>query len=200
MITRKPFLIIGLPRSRTAWLANYFTNNGIVCYHELLMDIPIGGLYKAISPRNGNADSSLCIYPDYVLEMEEQKNLRVVVIDRNVNECIESFKAALWSEGFDDVDGISDKVFGAAYHGFEMIKRFTKGMVVNYNEIDSRLIEITNYLVPASDFYSSSRHNLLKPLKVTQGIKKKLSYASIKLSSDQEIRLFQQKNGGTSPQ
>jgi hypothetical protein len=197
MITQKPFLIIGLPRSRTAWLANYFTNNGVICYHDLLTDIPVGGLFKAISPKHGNADSALCLYPDYVLEMEESKNVRILVIDRNVNDCMESLKNALWREGFDNPDEVSDKVFGAAFHGYEMIKRFTKGMVVNYNHIDEKLSEIHNYLTPGASQYSGSRHKMLLSLNVTQNIKKKLTYATIQLNSDQEIRLSEQTNGGT---
>ena len=34
------YFITGLPRSRTAWLANYLTHNQSMCYHDELMDGP----------------------------------------------------------------------------------------------------------------------------------------------------------------
>lgn len=31
---KTPFFITGLPRSRTAWLANFFTTDGTLCFHD----------------------------------------------------------------------------------------------------------------------------------------------------------------------
>ena len=38
-MSAKPFLVTGLPRSRTAWLSVFMSGAGSICYHE-----PIGGI------------------------------------------------------------------------------------------------------------------------------------------------------------
>lgn len=56
---KTPFFITGLPRSRTAWLANLFTTDTTLCWHEPLE--PISSL-MAMAPegrRIGVSDASL---------------------------------------------------------------------------------------------------------------------------------------------
>ena len=68
----RPFFLTGLPRSRTAWLANLFTTGEIFCWHDALLlcgspaDLP--QLLRKNAPI-GDSDSALILfYPD-VAEM-----------------------------------------------------------------------------------------------------------------------------------
>ena len=65
----RPFFITGLPRSRTAWLANLFTHGDSFCWHE---GVPrwggLAGLQRAMRLRTerfvGTADPSLLMCQD----------------------------------------------------------------------------------------------------------------------------------------
>lgn len=64
---KTPFFITGLPRSRTAWLANLFTTADILCHHE-----PIQHFQKLIRDnpggRTGFSDSTLAFYFDLIVK------------------------------------------------------------------------------------------------------------------------------------
>ena len=87
-----PFLITGLPRSRTAWLSVFCSGSGSICYHE-----PIGGIreisdLEAIYQSDyykfdGNADSGLGFFLDWIL-----KNIqpRTLIVERDPAEVVES--------------------------------------------------------------------------------------------------------------
>jgi hypothetical protein len=87
-----PFLVTGLPRSRTAWLANLLTTGTTLCYHdairfgdpvELLM-APIDGVGA-----RGIADSALCCYHDAIFACWPDAPL--VIVRRPFEECVSSF-------------------------------------------------------------------------------------------------------------
>ena len=86
------YLITGLPRSRTAWLANYLTIGSSFCYHEGLKEcFDIGDLrMMKKAPYTGNSDSSAVFFVD------EMKNLfpdmKIVIIDRNYQDVLYSLK------------------------------------------------------------------------------------------------------------
>ena len=91
-MSARPFLIVGLPRSRTAWLSVFMTAAGSICYHE-----PIGGIrdisdieaiyksdyYKFV----GISDSGLGFFLDWIL-----KNIqpRTLIVERDLVEVDES--------------------------------------------------------------------------------------------------------------
>jgi hypothetical protein len=55
------FVITGLPRSATAWLANWFTTDHSVCWHEALMDHSMEELLGFESDELfGISETSLC--------------------------------------------------------------------------------------------------------------------------------------------
>lgn len=178
-MTQKPFLIVGLPRSRTAWLANYFTYGGIHCYHDLLLEVDATKLLKNIAPYNGVADSALCLFPELVLNAESTGQVNILVVDRNINESLSSLRVAMDTE---NINGDPDNIITVAMYGFEQIKRFTKGMVVNFYDIDNSIRDIHKHLTPTIPF-NQHRHELLRHMKVTQMIKNRISYASLTLNN-----------------
>jgi hypothetical protein len=54
-----PFFITGLPRSRTAWLANFMTYGGAYCRHEGLWKEAETITWLGAGPHRGLADSTL---------------------------------------------------------------------------------------------------------------------------------------------
>lgn len=70
------FFITGLPRSRTAWMANFFTTGESFCFHDAMKDgfdmATLRAAFESAMPRNydylGDADSGLLLCPGQVYE------------------------------------------------------------------------------------------------------------------------------------
>jgi hypothetical protein len=98
MASMKHFFITGLPRSRTAWLANLLTTDKTLCLHEGLMkcagvDDPHYGLhyhpgYEAV----GDCGASLA--PHWVALNERFPDAQWVVVRRNIEDVRESHARA----------------------------------------------------------------------------------------------------------
>jgi len=99
-----PFLIVGLPRSRTAWLAAFLTDGDVFCHHELLRscDNPdqfVGRLLATPANVIGDSDPSI---PIYYSQMKGQlPPHKVVFINRPSDECRDSLKSVLVGLGID---------------------------------------------------------------------------------------------------
>ena len=96
----KNFFIIGLPRTRTAWLANFLTNGDGFCFHEAMRTCSNLDELKAKMATEcrdtvttvGDADPSLCqILPEVIAKFPEAK---IVVINRATGEAYESYMLA----------------------------------------------------------------------------------------------------------
>jgi hypothetical protein len=63
-----PFFITGLPRSRTAWLANFFTTDHSFCYHDISR---VGSVWAILESTSsdfvGDSDSGLLTLVDSLL-------------------------------------------------------------------------------------------------------------------------------------
>lgn len=88
-----PFLILGLPRSRTAWLANFLTFGNIECEHELsslrqspeeMMSHLTDGLPDAPPYYRGAADTYAVMWIDELMDIEP--DCPVVTIRRPIEE------------------------------------------------------------------------------------------------------------------
>jgi hypothetical protein len=68
----KPFFITGLPRSRTAWLANYLTTDKTHCYHELIGECDSWQEYQDKLNKNdkvyGDSSSGLIFNIEHFIE------------------------------------------------------------------------------------------------------------------------------------
>lgn len=81
-----PFFILGLPRSRTAWLANFMTYNGFHCMHEGLNGCYNIEEYKTkLLTVHGDANTGLVMYNfrDYF------PFARTVIIDSSITESVQ---------------------------------------------------------------------------------------------------------------
>lgn len=126
------FIIIGLPRSRTAWFSAYFSACGHPCIHE-------GIKYcKKVSEYSGLMKSyegdSTCAGALHDTDAD-----KVVIINRDVNEVFMSLMES--DVNFDIVE------LGNQLNTIKSKMSNIDGLIVNYNDINNRLQEIHEYCV-----------------------------------------------------
>lgn len=90
-----PFFITGLPRSRTAWLANFFTWRESFCHHDALrMGLSVEALREQLEsvPARyvGDSDSGLVMFAEQIVK--EWPDARWLLVQRPVRECLESYQ------------------------------------------------------------------------------------------------------------
>ncbi len=127
------FFITGLPRSRTAWFARYFTDAGVLCFHEAMKGVCDRDEYwqKMSNPDYrfiGNSDCGL-----YLGGYREGSPL--IVIERDIDEVEESLRLI----GIFGVRSVLEE-------GRDAIERMD-GLHILFEDIDVRLEEIHQYCV-----------------------------------------------------
>lgn len=155
----KPFFIVGLPRSRTAWLANLFTTENIHCFHELSAVYPVeqwAAVFRAVGSKYVGTSEPL---PRTVLEAKKIfPESKLVVISRPV---MESFKATLRAVRW--VDQLSQYVFAdpkkiqicavllkREEDYLELLKKSPGALVVKFNELNQNEVvtQIWRHCIP----------------------------------------------------
>ncbi len=89
------FFIVGLPRSRTAWLANFFTYGKSYCYHEAIKTCRTPAQMKQLFENTeaeyvGDSDSALPLFIDEM--MAAFPEARLAVIERESESVVRSLK------------------------------------------------------------------------------------------------------------
>lgn len=128
------FFVLGLPRSRTAWLANCLTFGESFCFHDGLAGCMSVGEYKEKLQKPGyslvgDSDSGLLFLDLNYLFPDSPK----LIIHRDLGEC----QASMQKAGFQ----------GAEYFPLmqPLLMKFN-GLHIMFEEIDSRIDEIVFYL------------------------------------------------------
>jgi len=160
------FCITGLPRSRTAWFAAYFTACGVKCSHEAMRECDSIADYEELTKSiDGNSDSSVVLYPT---------TEKLVIIDRDKDDVIESLIPIFGEQHKDSIVQTIDM----------MIARMKKldGLRVKFNDINDRLEEIHHYCIDAK--YNDFIGNLYKDMKINTTV---LSYDGNQLKMIREL-------------
>lgn len=158
--TMNQFFITGLPRSRTAWMANFITYGNTHCFHDVFIECPrvsgLARLFRRCNTENvGVSDPALLMF--YRAVMQLFPKARWLVIERSVADVIESSRIAF---GRDVEDGIIRMAKEA-----ESLKRCKNVRVVQFDAIDDDPIGLAQYL--AVNFQSPpERNRLLSTLNV----------------------------------
>jgi len=173
----KPFLVIGLPRSKTAWLSNYFTNYGITCYHEPSVNHRVERIEEMLGDKHGASDSGLVFSSDWVIRRVNTGKVRVLIVNRPKEDVAKSLEVAYKAEGLE----IKSVEFVVELFNFNLrnIKAsiFDKNpdrMDVEFDDVFDRIEEIHNFCTPEIPF-DAQRFKVLKDLKVTQIISNRLN-------------------------
>lgn len=141
------FFITGLPRSRTAWLANFFSTGDVFCWHEAMAGVGSQDEYwkRMRSPQAtyvGNSDCGLFM-GGY------RKGCPLVIIERDLDEVEE----ALFHKGF---PGTRSVLIESKEAMDEMV-----GLRIPFEDINDRLEEIHNTCV-TTPFNEQRAEQLIK--------------------------------------
>jgi hypothetical protein len=152
------FIVVGLPRSGTAWMANLLNVDNIsYCVHDPLIDYRLDQLDEKIVSKDettkvGVSCTGLWYYSDWLNKHKAKK----LVIHRNLRDINESLKEiGLPTLNFNDSSYL----------------RKVKGLYVEYEDLfDIRSIKyIWSYLTDMDNF-NEDRFNILKNLNVQRKI------------------------------
>lgn len=142
----KPFFIIGLPRSRTRWMAEYF--NGlpdVTCLHQAS-----NGCYskESLLSKLAKENTTYVGNSDAIASFLDLGEYPTVIIERSPTEVIRSLQ--------DNTDANLEEASLKAYEANYLAARDSEGLRVDYYDIDDRLQEIHEYLidVPFNPFYA----------------------------------------------
>jgi hypothetical protein len=138
-------MIVGLPRSRTAWLSVFMSQSNTYFHHECINGCSSLSEYK--EKLSGCGDSTT----GFSLLLNCMKDKKVVIIKKNKKELEDCIAWCDSVYGLDSRDYIleTNKLLGTI-----------KGLVVNQSDIDSNLNSIWEYLV--DDEWSDKYERLTK--------------------------------------
>jgi hypothetical protein len=128
----KTFFILSLPRTRTAWLANFLTYENSYCFHEGFLGCKsVSTLYKRFEatgkPIVGNSDCGNILFID---ELRETFPLsKLVIVERPIGEVIDE----LHEIGMMNCD---PEVLELAAQELAFVKRSMNALVVDYKDLD----------------------------------------------------------------
>jgi hypothetical protein len=145
-----------MPRSRTAWVANYLTTGGVYCEHELLSRFRnvqecAEWMRAEATARTavGMSDSGAVLFQDALAEALPEA--RWVILRRPVAEVEESFRREHGLE-LPDLWAQKRKVDDA------IMRR--NPLVVDFPDVDGRIREVAEYCVPGW-VHDEDRHRML---------------------------------------
>jgi Sulfotransferase domain len=127
----KTFFVMSLPRSRTAWLANFLTYEDSYCFHEGLLQVPSPLHFRELFSSTGksvvgNSDCGNVFFINEILDTFP--DAKFVVVDRPPEEVVDSLQAM--GPQFADE--------GAVWHAYELLQKFKRehdALVVNYDAL-----------------------------------------------------------------
>jgi hypothetical protein len=125
------FLVLGLPRSRTAWLANFLTYGDITCTHEGLNGCMSLNEYKDKFTKNsGDSNTGLAYFEFEPLFIDFKK----IIIDSGIRKSVEFARKTYGRDSFDQIVKLKKRLDSI------------KGLHVPYHDIDDNLELIWDYV------------------------------------------------------
>jgi hypothetical protein len=156
------YFITGLPRSRTAWLANFMTYGSSFCYHELLRERGAAGMLEAMTSDRydhvGNSDCGIPFFAKYL----PGTGLKLIVVRRNADEVINSLLQIFPTE-----QGAIELVVAAGLKHLNRLQIERPCLIVEYDELGevATCKAIWDYCIPDAPF-DTARWALLDKMKV----------------------------------
>ena len=142
------FFILGLPRSRTAWLANFLTYDDLFCYHEGIDGCSSMEEYKNKIGDDGDSCTGLVM-----LDIDRYfPDAKKVIIDTSIDKAVQFGKDAYGVDMTDIMTQAKNKLDN------------TDGLHIDLNQIDDRLCDIWEYVTDKP--FNEKRAKLLKKLNV----------------------------------
>ena len=150
---KNSFFVLGLPRSRTSWMANFLTYTDTFCYHEALrMCKSISDLKNLLNNHDekyvGNSDCALVPFIDELLD--EFPNSKLLLIERKPNDVVESLLNFQLTDNYEK----TERWINMLQKKIKYIKKNYPVKCVKLNEINDINVckEIWEYLLPQLPF------------------------------------------------
>ena len=175
---RQHFFITGLPRSRTAWLANFFTYGKSVCWHDASRrDMNARGVIDCFRDAGGaadyvgDADSGL---PFLGLELARYlPEARWLIVRRDITQARESFAKFFRERPYRGVPMERTALERIFDHCQEKLQELAAGLPAGsyieceFRDLDSNLVleEAWRFLTPGNP-WSSLRCELLQGIEI----------------------------------
>ena len=130
-------LVLGLPRSRTAWLANFLTHNAFFCHHEGINGCSSIEEYKAKIGSDSDSNTGLALFD--VNKLFPDTN--IIVIDSSITAAVKYGKEVYgvdttedmltYKAKLDEIDGLHVPI-ASMNNGLERIWNYaTNGTLFN---------------------------------------------------------------------
>lgn len=128
----KTFFILSLPRSRTAWLANFLTYENSYCFHEGLLEgsnaAALSRLFASTGkPIVGNSDCGNILFMDELRASFPEAKL--VIVERPLGEVVDELN----DMGLNNYD---PKLLERAEDLLSLAKQWLDALVLNFNDLD----------------------------------------------------------------
>lgn len=152
-------MITGLPRSRTAWMANFFTFGDSFCFHEALVDG--GDMTRAFSsvdtPYIGNSDSEIPFFADK--DDKIYAKAKHVLIRRDKKEVVNSLQRMFRVDIAHAVD--------ECVEALERYESVFKPLVVEFGDLNDKetMMAVWHFCLPTIPF-PERRWEMLNDFKV----------------------------------
>ena len=143
------FFVVGLPRSRTAWLANFLTYDNRFCYHEGIDGCSTIEEYKKkLGTNKGDSCTGLML-----LELNKEfPNAPVVIIENNITKAVKFSRQTYGIETTKEMQILKEKM------------SFIRGLRIKLENINEALEDIWVHLIGTP--YNEERGNLLKNMNI----------------------------------
>lgn len=160
------YFITGFPRSRTAWLANFFTYKDSYCYHELSRQGR--NVYNLIAKMNlrkeSNIGTSDCGFPFYYKDiLKLLPNSKIVIIRRDIEEVKDSLSEFVgeWNEKLNITINNTNKKLNELNDKYDC-------KMISYKSLEDQYIimELWKYLIPEIE-WDEERFQQLNETKVS---------------------------------
>jgi|TARA_R110002073_G_scaffold319014_1_gene493468 hypothetical protein len=143
------FFVVGLPRSRTAWFANFLTYENNFCYHEGINGCSNITEYKnKLGKNKGDSCTSLML-----LNLNKEfPNAPVLIIETEIERAVKFSKEIYGNDLTNELKVLKEQM------------KFLKGLRIPLDDINDSLEEIWSYLIGTP--YDKNRGDLLKNMNI----------------------------------
>jgi hypothetical protein len=142
------FFVLGLPRSRTAWLANFLTYNDNFCHHEGINGCKTIKDYKEKIANDGDSGTAMMLFDMNNLFPDDPK----LIIERDPKYAIDFCYRVYGNYDPKAIIGLRNKL------------DIVKGLRIHYDDINSKLQDIWEHLI--GEGYDKQRAQMLIKLNV----------------------------------
>lgn len=162
----KAFLIVGLPRSRTAWLAAFLTSGPVVCHHELVRSCPdLRDYVQAFSKHPIVGDSSSAIPSCYNFAAPFLPAHRIAFIMRNPEQAQAATFAMIRNEA--GIEPVAERWDGIEARFNAMLAAHPEAPRYAFEDLDNEAAvkQLSEYLTGQP--FDRVRYGIMKDLRVT---------------------------------